>query len=147
MADAHGAAASTQGSVQCVVVTPERALVDETVDFVALPMYDGELGVAPGRAALIGRLGYGELRTRRGTTVHRYFVDGGFAEVRANVVTVLTSRALRADELDEAAVRRALEAARAPAPSPEGQAEQEKAQQRARAQLRIVQHGRGEAAH
>jgi len=48
--------------VRVVVVTPERALVDKTCDFVALPLYDGELGVLPGRAPLIGRLGYGELR-------------------------------------------------------------------------------------
>jgi F-type H+-transporting ATPase subunit epsilon len=122
-----------------VVVTPERAVVDEVVEFVALPMYDGELGVAPGRAALIGRLGFGELRTRRGTTIHRYFVDGGFAQVRGNVVTVLTPRALKAEEIDLAAATRALEAAQGPAPSPEAQVEQWKAQERARAQIRIAQ--------
>ena len=78
--------------LQCVVVTPERALLDEPADFVALPMYDGELGVLPGRAPLIGRLGYGELRIRRGQETRRFFVDGGFAQVRANMVTVLTGR-------------------------------------------------------
>ena len=52
---------SSSRTVQCVVVTPERAVLDEAVDFVALPMYDGELGVLPGRAPLIGRLGFGEL--------------------------------------------------------------------------------------
>ena len=36
-------------TVQCVVVTPERTVLDTTVDFVALPMIDGELGVLPGR--------------------------------------------------------------------------------------------------
>ena len=44
--------------LQCVVVTPERTLFDELVDFVALPLYDGELGVMPGRTPLIGRLGF-----------------------------------------------------------------------------------------
>ena len=77
--------------LQCVVVTPERAVLDEPADFVALPMYDGELGVLPGRAPLIGRLGYGELRIRRGQETRRFFVDGGFAQVRANTVTVLTA--------------------------------------------------------
>ena len=28
--------------IQCVVVTPEKTLFDEWVDFVALPLYDGE---------------------------------------------------------------------------------------------------------
>ena len=51
---------SAEKSLHCVVVTPERAVVDETADFVVLPMLDGELGVLPGRAPLIGRLGFGE---------------------------------------------------------------------------------------
>src|SRR5216683_5339216 len=88
--------------LRCVVVTPERALLDAEVDFVALPMYDGELGVLPGRAALIGRLGPGELRTRHGNETHRFYVDGGFAQVRNNIVTVLTPRALKAEEINRA---------------------------------------------
>ena len=73
--------------LQCVVVTPERALLDEPADFVALPLYDGELGVLPGRAPLIGRLGFGELRIRKGDQTQRFYVDGGFVQVRDNVVT------------------------------------------------------------
>src|SRR5206468_5883200 len=70
---------STSGKqLQCVVVTPERAVLDAAAEFVALPMYDGELGVLPGRAPLIGRLGSGELWLRRGEHVVRYFIDGGF---------------------------------------------------------------------
>src|SRR5438128_3589084 len=98
----------TPGSLQCVVVTPERAVLDEPVDFVALPMYDGELGVLPGRAPLIGRLGYGELRTRRANGTRRFYVDGGFAQVRANVVTVLTPRAIRAEDIQPAVAAKAL---------------------------------------
>ncbi len=125
-------------SLQCVVVTPERAVLDEAVDFVALPMFDGELGVLPGRAPLIGRLGYGELRTKQGAREQRFFVDGGFAQVRDNVVTVLTPRALKAEEISEAEAARALEAARAPGKTPAEQEAQLRAQGRARAQLRIA---------
>src|SRR5438477_12998761 len=103
---------ATGKSVQCVVVTPERAVLDEAVDFVALPRYDGELGVLPGRAPLIGRLGPGELRIRHGGDTRRFFVDGGFAQVRGDVVTVLTPRALKAEEIDVAAASAALESAR-----------------------------------
>jgi F-type H+-transporting ATPase subunit epsilon len=124
--------------VQCVVVTPERAVLDEPVDFVALPMYDGELGVLPGRAPLIGRLGPGELRTRRGEQTQRYYVDGGFAQVRANVVTVLTHRAVPAGEINVPAAEQALAEAQKPAQkgeSPEGKL---KAQDKARAQIRVA---------
>jgi F-type H+-transporting ATPase subunit epsilon len=126
------------GPLQCVVVTPERAVLDERVDFVALPMYDGELGVLPGRAPLIGRLGYGELRTRRGNEVKRFYVDGGFAQVRGDVVTVLTPRALAAEEIQPNVVTEALQAALVPGKTAEEQDAQLKAQERARAQLRLA---------
>jgi F-type H+-transporting ATPase subunit epsilon len=125
-------------TVQCVVVTPERAVLDEPVDFVALPMYDGELGVLPGRAPLIGRLGFGELRTVKGGTTQRFYIDGGFAQVRANVVTVLTPRALKAEEISVSSAQQALEAAQVPGKTAEAQETQLKAGERARAQLRLA---------
>ncbi len=131
--------------VQCVVVTPERAVLDAHVESVVLPMYDGELGVLPGRAPLIGRLGPGELRIRHGDETRRFFVDGGFAQVRGDVVTVLTPRALKAEEIDAGAATTALESARGVAATPEAQAAQMKAQQRARAQLRIAERQTGGA--
>jgi F-type H+-transporting ATPase subunit epsilon len=129
----------TGKSLRCVIVTPERAVLDEPADFVALPMYDGELGVLPGRAPLIGRLGYGELRTQRAGQTRRFFVDSGFAQVRSNVVTVLTPRAIPAEEIDRSAARQALEEAMRPASTPESQEAQLKAQERARAQLRVAE--------
>lgn len=130
--------ANTTKSLHCIVVTPEKAVLDEQADFVALPMIDGELGVLPGRAPLIGQLGYGEVRLVKGNQTKRYFADGGFAQVRADVVTVLTPHALAAEEIKAEAAQQALEAARAPALTPADQEQKYKAQQRARAQLRIA---------
>jgi F-type H+-transporting ATPase subunit epsilon len=133
--------------LHCVVVTPEKAVIDETADFVAVPMYDGELGVLPGRAPLIGRLGYGELRIRRGTQSRRFFIDGGFVQVRANTVTVLTARAIRAEDIDPAAVTQALHAALTPGATPQAREAQVKAQVRARSQLRMARHREESTAH
>jgi F-type H+-transporting ATPase subunit epsilon len=132
------AAATTGRQLQCVVVTPERAVLDEPEDYVVLPMYDGELGVLRGRAPLIGRLGPGELRLRRGERTQRFFVDGGFAQVRGNVVTVLTPRAVRAEDLDANAAAQALAAALTPGRTPAEQEAKLRDQQRARAQLRMA---------
>ncbi|MBX6312176.1 MAG: ATP synthase F1 subunit epsilon [Isosphaeraceae bacterium] len=127
--------------LSCVVVTPERTLFDELVDFVALPLYDGELGVLPGRTPLIGRLGYGELRTRVDGLTRRYFVDGGFVQVRDNIVTVLTGRAVPADQVDAHLASEELEHARARRATTDAeQAEKEKAIARARAMLRVAAH-------
>lgn len=124
--------------VQCVVVTPERTILDELVEFVALPLFDGELGVYPGRTPLVGRLGYGELRIRDGAGIRRYFVDGGFAQVRDDVVTVLTNRALASAKIDAAQAAKDLEAAQAlKAVTELEQAEKAKALARARGKLRV----------
>src|SRR5262245_31621428 len=98
-------------NLRCIVVTPERSVLDETADFVAVPMVDGELGVLPGRAPLIGRLGPGELRITRSGHPHRYFVDGGFVQIRSNTVTVLTAKAVAAEEIDTQAAERDLQTA------------------------------------
>ncbi len=127
--------------IQCVVVTPEKTLFDEWVDFVALPLYDGELGVLAGRAPLIGRLGFGELRTRTDDAVRRYFVDGGFAQVRHDVVTVLTQRAIPADQLDAQAAARDLESLDNQSVVTDLEfADHEKAVARARGILRVAGH-------
>jgi F-type H+-transporting ATPase subunit epsilon len=133
-------ASASDRQLRCIIVTPERAVLDEPTDFVALPMYDGELGVLPGRAPLIGRLGFGELRIGQGAAARRFYVDGGFAQVRHNLVTVLTPRALKAEDIKPDAVTQALQAAQAPAPTPEGQEARRKEQERARAQLRVARH-------
>jgi F-type H+-transporting ATPase subunit epsilon len=127
------------GRLQCVVVTPERTLFDEVVDFVALPLYDGELGVLPGRTPLIGRLGFGELRTKDGAVTRRYFVDGGFAQVRDDVVTILTNRAIPAADVDANAAASELEKAQSRKATTElDQADKAKALDRARALVRVA---------
>jgi F-type H+-transporting ATPase subunit epsilon len=136
---AHGAT-STQArskSLQCQVVTPEKTAFAKTVDFVALPLFDGELGVLPGRAPLLGRLGYGELRIKTGDVVESYFVDGGFAQIRDNVVTVLTSRAVPAAKIEMNSTAVLLDDAQKVRTTNEAEAE-EKARKVAR--LRAMMH-------
>ena len=54
----------------------------------------------PAHTAMIGRLGYGEMRIVEGDRTDRYYVDGGFVQVSNNVVSVLTNRAVPASEVD-----------------------------------------------
>ena len=125
-------------SLKCVVVTPEKAVLDEAADFVVVPMFDGELGVAPDRVPLIGRLGFGELRITQGNQVKHLYVDGGFVQIRGNVVTVLTSKAMDVKDIKVADAQAVIKSASV-ATTPEAQESQSKAQQRARVQLRLAQ--------
>ena len=127
----------------CIVVTPEMTVRESPAQFVVVPLYDGELGIAPGHSAMIGRLGFGEMRISEGGKTERYYVDGGFVQVSGNVVSILTNRAVPAEQLNAEVARQQLSAARGrPAHSPELLAIRERAELQARAQLRIASHGR-----
>ena len=131
------------GTLQCIIVTPETTALDTPADFVALPLFDGEAGVAPGRAPLIGRLGYGELRVRSGDKTRRFYVDGGFVQVADNIVSVLTNRAVPAERLDATAASEQLRTAIArPAAGKEEMAIRDRQISQARGQLRVASHAR-----
>ncbi len=126
--------------LQCIVVTPERTIYDQPADFVALALYDGEIGLAPGHTPLIGRLGFGEMRIRRdGGETDRYYVEGGFVEVLDDVVSVLTQRAIPANEIDAAVAQEQLLTAQSRrATTPEATAVRDRVVAQSRAQLRIA---------
>lgn len=126
--------------MQCIVVTPEQKLYDQPAEFVALTLYDGEIGVAQGHTPMIGRLGCGEMRIRReDKQVDRYYVEGGFVEVLDDVVSVLTQRAIPAGEIDPAVAREQLVAAQSRrATTPEAAAVRDRVIAQSRAQLRVA---------
>lgn len=87
--------------LQLVVVTPETTLVDEPVAGLRFPLFDGQAGVLPGRAPLVGRLGAGELKiTATDGGERSYFVDSGFVQITGATVTLLTARCMPTDEID-----------------------------------------------
>jgi len=49
-------------SLRLVLVTPETTIFDELLAALRFPLHDGQIGILPGRAPMIGRLGYGELK-------------------------------------------------------------------------------------
>ncbi len=124
--------------MQIKVVTPEKATLDQPCEFVALPMIDGELGVLPGHAPMIGRLTAGEMRVRAGGKDARYYVDGGFVQIEGSLVSVLTEKSIPAAEIDLAAAKEALaEALKQPFGNSDTVALREKAVAQAKAQIRL----------
>ena len=123
-----------------IVVTPESTVLEMPVDSVALPLYDGEIGILPGRAPLIGRLGYGELRFTVDNQTSRYYVDGGFVQVAENVVSVLTNRGVPSTALDAQVAQELLTAAKSRrADTDELRANRDRLERQARAQLRLAE--------
>lgn len=124
--------------LRLVLVTPETTLVDEPVRALQFPLFDGQMGVLPGRAPLVGRLGMGELKIEliAGGT-RRYFLDGGFVQVKGSVVSLLTHRAIPVDQIDAAQAKIDLNDALQQVPTSEA-AIQEKLQRVERARRMIA---------
>ncbi len=93
------------------IVTPDRAIVHETVDEAQLPGAEGYLGVLPGHTPLLVTLDVGEVWFRRGEDLSYLHVAFGFAEILPDRIRILARTAERADEIDieraEAAAERA----------------------------------------
>ncbi len=90
--------------LQLTVVTPETTLLSEPAVSVRFPLEDGEIGILPDHAPMVGRLGLGELIVTTPAETRSYFVDGGFAQVKNNVVTLLTNEARDLRKLPPTAV-------------------------------------------
>ncbi len=91
------------------LVTPDRAVVRESVDEIRIPGSEGCLGVLPGHTPLLTSLQVGELWFRQGAETSYAAVAFGFAEILPDRVTILAQIAERAEDID---VERAQEAER-----------------------------------
>ena len=65
-----------------------------------LPGEDGYFGVLPGHAPLLAALRTGEMWYRKGSETQYAFIDGGFAEVLPDRVSILAQVAERAEDID-----------------------------------------------
>lgn len=100
---------SSDKKLRCVVVTPEKVFLEREVSLVVIPSFDGEVGILPGHVPTVARLGSGEMRLSEERSGKSYYVEGGFAQIRDNVVTILTPVVRELTELDTAKLERELE--------------------------------------
>jgi len=98
-------------AMELQIVTPERHVLQETVESVEVPGKEGYLGILPGHAPLITELGIGLLSYHKGSETRFLTVISGYAEVLPHRVIVLADVAERAEEIDVERTRRARERA------------------------------------
>ena len=117
------------------VVTPEREVLAVEARFVALPAYDGEMGILPRRAPLLAQLGSGLLRVEAADGAKRsLFVSGGFAQMVDDKLTLLTEEAREPASIPAEAPAKSLSEASALPDRSEGEFEKKRrALDRARA--------------
>lgn len=139
MANPSSSLQSPASGLNVTVVTPEETVVETTASSIVLPLFDGEVGILPKHAPMIGRLGYGEMRITTGGEVESLYVDGGFVQVADNEVNVMTSRSMPLHKLDHEAAEKSLaESLNLASHGEEGIAARQKAVDQARAQIRLA---------
>jgi F-type H+-transporting ATPase subunit epsilon len=102
------------GTFKFELVTPERMLLSEDAAQVVVPGVEGEFTVLAGHAPVISALRPGVVNATLGDAgSKRIFVKGGFAEVDAERLIVLTERAIDLDAIDATGIAAELQAAEA----------------------------------
>jgi F-type H+-transporting ATPase subunit epsilon len=100
------------GSINLEVVTPDKSVVSDEAQMVVAPGEYGEFGVLPGHTTFLTTLQVGMIRYKdQGGGERVVFVNGGFAEVMLNTVTVLAESAERRKDIDVERAKGALKRA------------------------------------
>ena len=97
------------------LVSPERSLRSGEVAMVVVPGSEGDFGVLAGHAPFMSTIRPGALQVYADSmtgSADRIFVDGGFAEVNENGLTILAESAIPVGDIDPEAVAKELAAAR-----------------------------------
>lgn len=84
------------------LVSPERELFNGEVDHVVVPGSEGEFGVSPNHAPVMSVIKPGALKVFDDGNVRRIFVNGGFADVTPEGLTVLAEEAVDLADIDPA---------------------------------------------
>ena len=136
-------------TLQLEVVTPDRVVLSESVEYVSVTGLEGEFGVLPGHVPFLSALKVGCPHYIQNGQTRFFFISGGFAEVVDNKVLILAESAELEEEIDE---KRAKESqkraeerlAKATTHTPEGDAidalRAEAALARALYRLKIARH-------
>lgn len=92
---------------RCRLITPDAQVLDDAATAAVLPLWDGLMGILPGRAPIVTQLGTGQLRvdfpdkgSAKGGS-RSFYVDEGFAQMVDNTLTILAAYAVGAENLNE----------------------------------------------
>jgi F-type H+-transporting ATPase subunit epsilon len=89
------------------IVTPEHIVYTNEVEMVVVPTLDGEIGILPLHAPLVGAIRPGEVRVKFGDTTEWFAVSGGYVQVHEDKVIILADDAVIASQIDVERARQA----------------------------------------
>ena len=91
------------------VVTYEEKVLEQEAEFVLVRTTEGDMGILPNHAPFIAGLSTGEMKIRLNGKEEKYFVSEGLLEISNNVVTIIATEAIPADQLDVERAKKEVE--------------------------------------
>jgi F-type H+-transporting ATPase subunit epsilon len=82
------------------VITPEAIVLEASVTSAQVPAYDGLVGILEHRAPLLAKLGTGVLRLDTNEGTQKFLVVGGYAQMKGDELTILTTEAIPAGQIN-----------------------------------------------
>jgi len=98
-------------SLTVEIVSPERIVFSEEVDFVVVPGVEGYLGILPMHAPIVVALTIGVMKVIIAGKETKLAISGGFMEVSDDKVAILADTAERGDEVNVIRAKAARERA------------------------------------
>lgn len=91
------------------VVTYEEKVLEQEAEFVLVRTTEGDMGILPNHSPFIAGLSTGEMKIRHNGKEEKYFVSEGLLEISNNVVTIIATEAIPADQLDVERAKKEVE--------------------------------------
>ena len=86
-------------------VSPEESIVSSEVDMVLIPAIEGDAGILPNHAPYMTILRQGIVEvTFEKDNIKQYFVEGGFADVTPQKITILAESSINLTDIDDIAL-------------------------------------------
>ena len=90
-------------------VSPEESIVSSEVDMVLIPAIEGDAGILPNHAPYMTILRQGIVEvTFEKDNIKQYFVEGGFAAVTPQKITILAESSINLTDIDNTALKEEL---------------------------------------
>ena len=92
------------------IVSPEASIVSSEVDMVLIPGVDGDAGILPNHSPFMTTLRQGivEVTFEEGN-VKRYLVEGGFADITQDKMTILAENSINLSDSDSNILKNEIE--------------------------------------
>lgn len=98
-------------ALQLDIITPLKTVLKEEVEEIIIPTENGEITILPHHVSLVTRIKPGEMTIKRNQKSTFFAITGGFLEINNNKVTILADYAVRAEDIEVAKAKEALERA------------------------------------